>query len=77
MSVSAGIRILQTLARMYPGHIQERLYHTHANPSGAKHLDKLLGSPASFDRVCQQQSFDVDIAQRWYDEIKPYLLYTP
>jgi uncharacterized protein YbbC (DUF1343 family) len=75
MAVSAGITILQTLARIYPEHVQERLYQTHANPSGAKHLDKLLGCPSSFERVCQQESFELDIAQRWHDEIKPFLLY--
>ena len=77
MAVSTGITILQTLARLYPNHLQERLYQTHANPSGEKHLDKLLGTPASFNRICRQASFDLDIEGRWHEEIKPFLLYAP
>ena len=74
-AVASGIIILETLIQLYPEHITERLYKTHANPSGEGHLDKLLGCKNALETLKQQGSFKIDIAEEWYSMMKSYLLY--
>ena len=54
-AVSTGITILQTLIQLFPNEIKERMYMTHANPTGEKHLDKLLGCENALDRLKREQ----------------------
>jgi uncharacterized protein YbbC (DUF1343 family) len=75
-AVSTGITILQTIFRSYPEMVQERFYTTNANPTGAKHLDKLLGYEQAFEKLKMQESPDVDIAEDWLRVMRPYLLYS-
>jgi uncharacterized protein YbbC (DUF1343 family) len=75
-AVSTGISILQTIIQRYPEKVKERLYITNANPTGEKHLDKLLGIVNAFEKLKQQQSIDIDVADEWYHMMQPYLLYT-
>lgn len=74
-AVSTGITILQILFNMYPDMIEERLYTTHANPNGARHLDKLLGYENAFDKLKNQESPFINIAEDWKRTMTPYLLY--
>lgn len=74
-AVSTGITILQTVLRMYRERVLERLYLTHANPTGEKHLDKLLGYEHAFMKLKNQESPDINVASEWYRTMKPYLLY--
>lgn len=75
-AVHTGITILQTIAALYPHSFEERLYPTHANPSGSFHLDKLLGIQQAFhglSTICQSS---IEIATDWHQTIQPYLLYS-
>lgn len=74
-AVHTGITMLQTIAALYPQHLQERLYPTHVNPSGRKHLDKLLGFPNAFDAIVAGQKISLQVAEEWYRQIQAYLLY--
>jgi len=51
------------------------LYKTAANPSGKKHLDKLLGIQDAFLKLHQPITFPTQIAAEWFNIIQPYLLY--
>ena len=72
--VSFGINLIATLLKLYPGHITQRAYITNANPTGAGHLDKLVGVRDSFDL---QRSGTIISTKpgSWHAEIKPFLLY--
>ncbi len=74
-AVHTGISLLQTIAACYPQHLQERLYKTHANPSGTEHLDKLLGIQHAFQLLHNPSSIRTDVQQEWAQCITPYLLY--
>lgn len=73
--VQSGIILLQTICSLYPTAVKERLYTTVANPSGAAHLDKLLGIPHAFETILSQQPIDTNIAAAWQQTMQPYLLY--
>ena len=73
--VGLGISLLRQLFRLYPKHIQMRLYKTVANPGGAGHLDKLLGLPDSFDLFRSNAEIPTDVKDQWAAMIAPYLLY--
>jgi len=74
-AVSTGLIILQTLIQLFPDEIKDRLYITNANPSGEKHLDKLLGFENALDLLKREYLFDLDIKEKWLQIIRPYLLY--
>jgi hypothetical protein len=48
LPVQTGNIIIHQLLLLFPGQCSERLYQTVANPSGEKHLDKLMGIENSF-----------------------------
>lgn len=73
--VQTGIALLQTICSLYPAQVKERLYTTVANPTGAGHLDKLLGIPNSFKKIFRQQSIDTDISCEWKNTMQHHLLY--
>lgn len=73
--VLTGIALLQLLLRTYPAQVKERLYPTVANPSGALHLDKLLGIPNAFNHLQSGLPVDTQIAGSWEKEITKHLLY--
>ena len=73
--VAVGLAVISSLFILYPKYIAERLYSTNANPSGATHLDKLLGIKDSFNLLKQGRMFQTDVSQDWDLEINPYLLY--
>jgi uncharacterized protein YbbC (DUF1343 family) len=50
--VAFGIRLLNYIATRYPQHVQTRPYPTVANPTGHHHLDRLLGIPNAFEKIC-------------------------
>lgn len=75
-AVHTGISMLQTIAALYPRQLQERLYPTHANPSGTQHLDKLLGIRNAFELIVSGTPFNTEVAEEWHKKIQPYLLYS-
>lgn len=74
-SVSFGIKLISLLMQLYPNHIKERLYHTNANPSGAGHLDKLLGVKNAFGLLKTNMPIQTDVPDSWNAAITPCLLY--
>lgn len=75
-AVSSGIEIIKTLFKLYPDSVEERLYTTHANPAGARHLDKLLGYPNAFEKLKYNEMPEIKIAANWERKIKQHLLYS-
>ncbi len=73
--VVTGIALIQTVAALYPEHTEERLYTTHANPSGIAHLDKLLGIKHAFIKIKNGERIFTEIADEWSLLIQPFLLY--
>lgn len=73
--VALGISLLQVLFRLYPEHIRMRLYKTAANPTGAGHLDKLLGVAGPFNLFSSNTEIVTDVKHSWTETITPYLLY--
>lgn len=49
--VAFGIELISTIARLWPAHLRPAPYPTRANPTGAGHLDLLLGIPGAFEAV--------------------------
>lgn len=75
LPVALGIYLLKTLVILYPADVKERLYKTNANPSGAGHLDKLLGISNAFQLIRSGTIFQTDVSGIWREQITPYLLY--
>jgi uncharacterized protein YbbC (DUF1343 family) len=73
--VAAGLKLLQAIAQLYPAQIAEATYPTHANPSGIKHLDLLLGIPNAFDDIVSGKNIDTSCQQEWQRIMAPHLLY--
>ena len=73
--VALGIALLQTLLRLYPQHLTERLYPTVANPGGSGHLDKLLGIPNTWKTLQKRQPIYLSVNPYWETTMKPYLIY--
>jgi len=74
--VRMGLKLINIIALLYPGHCKERFYKTRANPTGARHLDKLTGVYDSFEKIKNDQMADLhqDVSN-WKEMINPYLLY--
>ncbi len=68
--VSFGIKLISLLMQLCPHHIVERLYHTNANPSGAGHLDKLLGIKNSFELLKSGSAIETTPPGSWFDKMK-------
>jgi uncharacterized protein YbbC (DUF1343 family) len=79
--VLAGLMLIKLLRDQHPEHFAWATYPTHVNPSGSRHLDKLLGIDSSeslFD--LSSDAFLPAVRQStachdWISEIEPYLLY--
>lgn len=74
--VQLGISLIQTLLKLYPQYITERLYPTAANPSGKGHLDKLLGIPNAIPALKNNRLPPLNVNPWWQNTINPYLLYS-
>ena len=71
--VAFGLELLRTIARLWPDDLAEAPYPTRVNPTGAGHLDLLLGIPGAFDAVV---AGTVDTAvPGWAEHVAPALLY--
>ncbi len=68
--VSFGIKLISLLMKLYPAHIKERLYYTNANPSGAGHLDKLLGIKNSFELLRSGAAIETTPPGAWFEKMK-------
>ncbi|MBL7726749.1 MAG: DUF1343 domain-containing protein [Dinghuibacter sp.] len=73
--VKTGVLLLKTIISLHPNQVEERLYRTHANPTGANHLDKLLGIPGSFQKLKSNEAINLDVPERWTKELAGCLLY--
>lgn len=75
LPVQTGITIIQNLFSLFPDQCLERLYKTIANPSGEKHLDKLLGIQNSFLSLKEGNKILTDLKEDWKEKITPFLIY--
>jgi len=73
--VSMGIKLISLLFNLYPNLITERAYVTNANPTGGKHLDKLVGIKNAFDLFKSNASIETDVSGIWLAEIASARLY--
>jgi uncharacterized protein YbbC (DUF1343 family) len=73
--VHMGIELIRLLIRLYPDQVLERRYYTAANPDGTRHLDKLLGIPGAFSKICADQLPELNVEMDWKQTMKAHLLY--
>lgn len=74
-SVQYFIDLIQLIYRLFPDKLTERNYYTNANPTGSRHLDKLLGIPNAFNYLKQHNINTKEGIEEWQTEISPFLLY--
>ena len=74
-SFSYFIEMIQLINSLFPGKLTERNYLTNVNPSGTKHLDKLIGLPNAFELLQNNQIDTKKGIQEWQEDIKPFLIY--
>ena len=75
MAVDTGIKLLQTLAALYPEHLTERLYKTLANPGGKGHLERLVGVRGVWERIMESSAPPINFEREFLNNIQPYILY--
>lgn len=75
MAVQTGLHIIQSILKVHPQSVQERLYPTVANPTGKGHLDRLLGLPGSFDLLLKGAEIDTRLYGEWEEKMLTHLLY--
>jgi uncharacterized protein YbbC (DUF1343 family) len=81
-AVSYGLLLIRLIKQLYPDHFQWKPYPTLVNPTGTKHLDKLLGIPDSeslFDLPLHRflaATEKITRCSNWGQEMAPYLLYS-
>lgn len=78
--VLLGLQLIKTLMTLYPNHIFEKPYPTHANPTGGFHFDKLSGLENGFERIKalpikQLPELINDRLSDWQLLAQPHLLY--
>ena len=81
-AVAWALLFIKLIKDAYPTHFKWQGYPTNVNPSGEKHLDKLLGIPGS-EQIFELplSAFKKEIAMlcnthNWQQTIEPYLLYS-
>lgn len=80
-AVKAGLLLIKLIKDAYPSKFKWQPYYTNANPTGAKHLDKLLGIANSEDLfelplpVFEHNIHELCKVDGFQQKIKPYLLY--
>jgi uncharacterized protein YbbC (DUF1343 family) len=73
--VAAGLQLLQAIAQLYPAHLQEAKYPTHANPQGNRHLDLLLGIPGAYEKIISGKLIQTNCQVEWRQAMDAHLLY--
>ena len=74
--VKTGVEIIKLILKLFPADCKERLYKTNANPTGEKHLDKLLGVENAFQKLKNEESVETNLdKEAWEHIISPFLLY--
>lgn len=80
-AVETGLLLIKLIKDQYPLHFAWQPYITNVNPTGTKHLDKLLGIANSEDlfelplATFKNTIKTICHANNWPQQIKPYLLY--
>lgn len=74
-SVQYFIDLIQLIYELFPQQLSERNYHTNVNPTGTKHLDKLLGIPDAFEYLKNNKINTKEGIEDWEQEIASFLLY--
>jgi len=73
--------LIKLIKNLYPSNFEWRPYPTNVNPTGKKHLDKLLGivdSEKIFELPFNKFLNTIEKITKttdWQKKIKPYLLY--
>lgn len=74
--VLMGLEIIKLLLNLFTENCKEKNYPTVANPTGEKHLDKLIGIPDSFEKIKSGEIMDhYHEGSNWEKIINPFLLY--
>lgn len=74
-AVRTGIALLRAVHICHGDRLEERPYPTVANPTGLRHLDRLLGQTDAFQRILSGGISTQGIADEWRNRIQPFLLY--
>lgn len=76
LPVKTGVEIIKLILKLYPSDCKERFYKTNANPTGEKHLDKLLGIQNAFQKLKNDNAITTSLnKENWEKIITPFLLY--
>lgn len=73
--VQTGISIIRKLLLLFPKYCSDRLYKTVANPSGEKHLDKLLGVKDSYAKLKSDNIKSTGFEEAWQEKMTPFFIY--
>jgi uncharacterized protein YbbC (DUF1343 family) len=80
-SVMNGLIFIKNVYDLFTEHFKWNTYPTNVNPTGANHLDKLLGiykSEALFEtgpKTFAREMNELTTVKKWRKEVEPYLLY--
>ncbi len=80
-AVKFGLLLIKLIKDHFPEHFKWQPYPTNVNPTGEKHLDKLLGIPNSEEifeltfPLFKQEIEKICDTSVWQQTIKPYLKY--
>ncbi len=74
--VITGVEIIKLLLKLFTADSKERLYKTNANPTGERHLDKLIGIENAFHKLQNEEPVKTNLdKEAWVHIISPFLLY--
>lgn len=62
------IKLMRLINNLFPHQLKERNYLTNVNPSGEKHLDKLLGIPDAFKNIAENRIDTSKGIEEWVKE---------
>ncbi len=69
------IKLINIIHQTHPNQLKERNYLTNVNPTGAKHLDLLIGLPNAFEKLLRGEIVTDLSETQWAKKIGSYLLY--
>lgn len=69
--VNTMAQTIRVLHKLYPSLLKERPYPTHANPTGLSHLERLVGVPHAFERICKGE-LTIAVGEEWKKKIEAF-----
>lgn len=74
-AVRFGVSLIRAIYGLHGHWLTERPYPTHANPTGATHLDRLYGMEKALERILSEDPPGLDVSDKWPSRMQPHLLY--